>query len=291
MPLSVPCPLCQTPVTVPDGQEGRKKVVACPDCGTPINLAGLAARRPGAAPVRDDEGEDRLDKVEDDEEDDRPRGRRKRSRDDDPDEEDRPRGRGKRSRDDDPDEEDRPARRKKKSPGRKPSGGGIGLIIAGVVGVALLLLAGCGIGGYFLFFAGKGGGGLLGGGESRNLTNDNLHKLKTNTPLKEIEAVLGPGTTCTLEDVKAALVSPRPVRGRLGNLPDPSAMIEGTANRVGVVSWYRWKNGGLALYLGVDAGNVVRVSATVSTENGGHSTYAGTGGNSLGLGTPPGAAK
>jgi hypothetical protein len=41
----------------------------------------------------------------------------------------------------------------------------------------------------------------------------------------------------------------------------------------------------------VDAGNVVRVNATVSTENGGHSTATGTGGNSLGLGTPPGAAK
>ncbi|HZT80124.1 MAG TPA: hypothetical protein VFA26_07880, partial [Gemmataceae bacterium] len=44
---------------------------------------------------------------------------------------------------------------------------------------------------------------------------------------------------------------------------DPSAQVEQRAQQNGVVKWYRWKSGGLSLFLGVDGGGVARVAATI----------------------------
>jgi predicted Zn finger-like uncharacterized protein len=116
---------------------------------------------------------------------------------------------------------------------------------------------------------------------SGNLTNDNLLKLKTDTPLADIEAVIGAGTSCTIADVKTALTSPRPSR-----LGDPAVRVEQNAQRRGVVKWYRWNNGGLSLFLGVDGRDVARVSATLKIEGGTRSTATTSGGSgNLGIAT------
>jgi hypothetical protein len=117
----------------PDGEETAAAVSEKP-------------RRP-AAPARDDDDEDE------------PRPRRKAIRAaDDEDDEPRPR---RRAREDDEDEgdDDRPRRKKARAKGRPRSGARLGLLI-GIGVVLLLLLAGGGIAGYFIWLHGvnKGSG-------------------------------------------------------------------------------------------------------------------------------------
>jgi hypothetical protein len=121
------------------------------------------------------------------------------------------------------------------------------------------------------------------GGAVPGLTNENLQKLKTDTPLKDIEAVIGAGTPCTLADVKAGLPTQQPIRpGR--PVRDPAVLVEQRAQQRTVVKWYRWQNGGLSLFLGVDGGDVARVCATVRKVGPAQSWKVSSGSTSLGIG-------
>jgi hypothetical protein len=149
-------------VEVPDDlPDEHSLVVCCPACGQWMTLPDREPADPPDVPrhVRD-QMKRQATLVDDD--DDRPR-RRRRDDDDDDDYDDRPRRR--RGRDDD-EYDDRPARRRggKKSP--------LPWVIGGLV--ALMLLVGCGVGGYFVV-SGVGGGPITVTQASRQANTVEVH--------------------------------------------------------------------------------------------------------------------
>src|SRR6266545_5416443 len=150
MPIVVTCPGCPTKLSAPDNAAGKQ--IRCPKCGAvapvpdlipaeevPVVEATVAPPKPKPKPVQ----------AEADDEDEPPRKKAKRN-DDDDNEADPPRKKKKRRYDDD-DDYDHDHRRRRKGGG----GGGNGGKIAAIIVVGVLVLAGIGVGIYFL--TGKGG--------------------------------------------------------------------------------------------------------------------------------------
>ena len=204
--MIISCPSCDKQLRVPDDLVGQDRVVKCPGCADLIKLADLATTtKPTARPAPvTKEPVDRLD-----EEDDEPRGKTRPSsrRDRNEEEDDQPRDRRKRDRDEDDDENsDRPARRKT-SRTKQKSGSNTGLIIGLVAGtVALLLLIGCGIGGYLIYAGAKGGLAAAGLVDNPAVADANYEKVELNMALPNVEAIFGPGALSSDADARAILV-------------------------------------------------------------------------------------
>ncbi len=258
MPAFIACPACRKRLKVPDDQVGLDKLVQCPACGEKINLA-QATEQPGQPAV------DRLDAVEGDDE---PRreakeGRRRPRDEDEEDDEDRPRARKKRPReDDDEDEEDdRPARRRRPAR-KKKSGSSVGLVIGIVAGVVLLLIAGCGVGAYFVFSRAKDVAGAVAAvADNPAVTQANFEKVQTDMPLPAVEGIFGPGAAANGGDVKALLA---PGGGNRVGLEQQVEAVADNPGAYGVTAWYRWKNGPTTMVIAVDGANKVRVAGLVT---------------------------
>jgi len=252
----ISCPSCEKQLRVPDDMVGQDRVVKCPACNHHIKLPDLAttakpSARPATAAAKQEV--DRLDDLDDE-----PRGKSRpssqRARDDE-DDEDRPRARKNRSRDDD-DDDDRPARRKPSK--SKKKGSKVGLIIGLVAGgVCLLLLIGCGIGGYLIYAGAKGG--LAGLVDNPAVTDANYSKVKLDMLLPDVEAIFGPGGICSDADARGILVPAGGAAGPMG-MQDQLTAIANDPKSFGLTSWYRWKNGPTTMLIGVDGANKVRVS-------------------------------
>jgi predicted Zn finger-like uncharacterized protein len=266
MAVYVACPSCETRLKVPDNMVGQGRMVKCPKCAKPFNLAAGADEASPKAdtddlemvqdeprPKSEKSARERRDDEDDEDDEDRPRPRKKRPRDDENEEEDdgRPRGRKGRSRDDEDDEyDDRSARRKSRKAPKKKSGGSLGLIIGLSVGGVVLLLVCCGVGGYFLLR-----GGLAGLVDNPAVTDANFQKVQTGMQLPAVEAIFGPGGACSDADAKAAILAPGPF-----GLDDMQTAIANDPKSFGLTAWYRWKNGPTTMLIGVDNTNQVRVA-------------------------------
>jgi hypothetical protein len=145
MPIVVKCPKCPTKLSAPDTAAGKQ--LRCPKCGAladvptfvpaeevPVVDAAPVPTKPKPKPVQAEEVEEE-----------RPRKKPRRNEDDE--DEDAPPPKKKKRRDDDDYDHDHPRRRQK-------AGGGKGGMVAVIVIGGLLLLAGVGVGIYFL--VGKG---------------------------------------------------------------------------------------------------------------------------------------
>ena len=267
----VSCPSCKTRLKVPDEMVGQNRTVKCPKCAHAISLAGV-----GAAAAPPDE-EDELETVEgEDEAPAKLRKSAKRRRDEDEDDQDRPRGRKKRSRDDEEDEDydDRPARRKpRKAKGK--SGGNLGLIIGLAAGVGVLLLAGCGIGAYFLFF-----------NANPAVTDENFAKVQTDMALQAVEDIFGAGSAASGADAKALLAAG--AGPRMGGGDDPVQAAADNPQAYGITAWYRWKNGPKTMIIAVDAAKKDRIAGLVTiTGNGTSSNWKSSLQRGGGGGPPP----
>jgi hypothetical protein len=150
MPI-VKCPSCRRRydpgIEIPDDlSDEASMVVCCPACGQWVTLPEREPADPPDVPRHVREQMRRQARLVDEDDDDRPSRRSRRRRDEEDD--DRPSRRRARDEDDDLDD-DRPIRRR-----GKKSGLPLPWIIGGAV--ALVLLLGCGIGGFLMFS--KGGG-------------------------------------------------------------------------------------------------------------------------------------
>jgi len=184
MPYVVTCPACatrlKTPAVVPAG-----KAVTCPQCKhaftttevSPELADSVVPRPPVPPPVPRRSKQDDLpaaEFVDDEDEDDRPRAKRR--RDDEDEEDDRPRAKRRR------DEDDEPAPRRKAKKKKSP----LVLILAIGLPLVFLLLVGAGIGAYFMFFSGGASSDMLAWAPSDSTTvrGARLSSLPAGSPLR-----------------------------------------------------------------------------------------------------------
>ncbi len=213
------------------------------------------------APARGAEEPERLETIDDE-----PRGKgrpsSKRDRDDEDDDDERPRAGKKRDREDDDDEDNRPARRRSAGT-RKKKGSSTALIIGLVIGgVCLLLLIGCGVGGYLIWASAKGG--LAGLVDNPAVTDANYAKVKLDMPLADVNAIFGLGGECSDADARDILVPAGGAPGPMG-MQDQLTAVATDPKGHGLSAWYRWKNGPTTMIIGVDGGNKVRVAGLFTT--------------------------
>lgn len=173
-------------------------------------------------------------------------------------------------------------------PPTSASGGGSGalwvILILSVVGIALFVLVGAGVGIYFAV-RGKGGPGLSIGGASilgNSAANmENFDKLAIAMTRPEVEAILGKGKRADQSDMDDAFAEDGRDFGPRG--PASGAWLR-NAQGAGVTQWYRWQNGDFSIFVGFAKGRSGKERAMLSfwvqrliVPGGGHGFESGTG--------------